>query len=664
MKKKNKILKKIVAGIILMIFFPILVVGIISVMKSQTVLEENLKTNSIQTLKEVNNGFEQYLRVTETQLETLSKNQDIEELSNTSKDHAAALKYTQSLFLDSKESTEGTVDVFYGGEYGEFLNTDQIKTIDEFNFKERDWYKQAKEAKGKIIYTEPYKDAKTGGQVITVAKGIIDSYGNLCGVLGIDLSLDFTQNHIENLKLFDTGYVLVVDKQGNMVVNNKEFVGEMVGSEIWNLIKDEDNGVYKYKYNGKIFYACQQLNTTTNWKIVGIIDGNEVLNDVSTMKIGILVTGIISVLIGVTISIIAALKIVKEINKLNLSFSKVAQGDFTSKIDVTSNDEFGDLGNNFNFMVDNVSKLMKNVESTSGELIEASINISSMAEETTASVEEVSSAIQEVANGANSQAQSATNVALSVDDLSDIIDKVGNLTNNISKLSSETESLGNKGLKTVETLIEKTEKTKENSVEAANMVNEMAKSIESINFMSNSIASITEQTNLLSLNASIEAARAGDAGKGFAVVAEEIRKLAEESKKSTDEIKSIVGSINNTANTAKCAMDESAKMLEIQNEAVFSTKDIFNKIVRSIIELSEAIKNIYDDNKEMNKNKEGVKKQVENIAAVSEETASISEEVTASTEEVNATMDQLSEYANNLQKIASKLKDELGNFNL
>jgi methyl-accepting chemotaxis protein len=315
-------------------------------------------------------------------------------------------------------------------------------------------------------------------------------------------------------------------------------------------------------------------------------------------------------------------------------------------------------------MVDNVSKLMKNVQNTSSDLLEASINISSMSEETTASISEVSNAIQEVANGATNQAQSATEVAMSVDELSNRIDDVDRQTNHINKLSGETEQLSTQGLVILKDLISKAIKTRDNSMESADLVNEMTKSIGKIQYISNAIAGITEQTNLLALNASIEAARAGDAGKGFAVVAEEIRKLAEESKTSTDQIKDIVAEINMKANNTQSAMGESTNMLQQQGEAIKETEDIFNKIVDSIIPLTGAIENINSLNKKMHSNKDEVNIQIQNIAAVSEESASISEEVTASTQEVSATMDELTRYANNLQEISSKLQDELKSFNL
>jgi methyl-accepting chemotaxis protein len=665
MKKNSKLFRKIVVAIIIMLIIPVVIVGEIAIVKSKSVLESNLKTTSMQTIKEVDKGFSQYLEIINTQLEVISKNPSLRDLSNPQADHALTVKSVQGIFKDTKDSVDGIINAGYASEYGELVLDSGVMNINKFNYKEREWYTKAKEANGKVAYIKPYKDSVTGKQVMTIAQAVKDEKGNLMGVIVIDMSLDSVMEYIGDIEVLSTGYILLVDKDGDIVADNKknkEVESSINNLPFWESAKNEEKGVYTWQYNGKLFYACQETNITTGWKLIGIIDSKEVVDNVTVIKVTMIIAIILCVIVGITISIISALYIIKEIHKLKEVLNKVAEGDFTQKVNVTAKDEFGELGDNINFMIDNVSKLMKNVQTTSSDLFEASINISNMSEETTASVSEVSNAIQEVSNGATSQAQSATEAAASAEELSDRIDEVDKETDYINNLSSETEKLSTQGLIILKDLIDKSLKTRDNSMESTSMVNEMVQSINKINYISNAIAGITEQTNLLALNASIEAARAGEAGKGFAVVAEEIRKLAEESRISTDEIKSIATEINSKAGSAQEAMEESTNMLHEQGKSIRETEDIFNKIVDSIIPLTAAIENIKNLNKKMNFNKEEVKTQIENIAAVSEESASISEEVTASTQEVSATMDELTRYANDLQEISHKLQDELKSF--
>jgi len=260
MKKSSKLFRKIVIGIIGIILLPMLVVGEISIRKSENVLENNLKTTSIQTIKEVDKGFSEYFEILSTQMNILSKNSYIKDLGDPKANHEATVKYVQGVFKDTSDSIEGVLNVYYGGEYGEFVLPDKIQTVSEFNYKERSWYKDAKESGGKIIYTKPYKDAVTGKQVMTVAQAVKDEKGQVIGVIGVDMSLDSTKEYIDNIKLLSTGYVLLVDKEGTIIVNNdnNKNVDETIQKlPFWEQAKNEDRGVYSVEQNGNLFYACQ-----------------------------------------------------------------------------------------------------------------------------------------------------------------------------------------------------------------------------------------------------------------------------------------------------------------------------------------------------------------------------------------------------------------------
>lgn len=666
MKFKNKLLTKLIGSISLLVILPIISLGCISVYKSKSSLEQTLKLASKQTLKEVNKGFSNRVETISRQVNVLTKDDDIPDLTDSEAPHKETVGYVQQSMKVTKETNEGVLNAYYAGEYGEIILDSKVMDIKDFNFKERDWYKLAKEANGKVIFTKPFKDNVTGKQIMTIAQAVMDSDNKFVGVVAVDLSLESMESYFKSAKLLNTGLIFLVDGDGNVILSNSnDQKGLKNFSElpVWNNIKSEAEGSYEWKdKQGKLDYISQETNQATTWKLIGMINADEVTSNIRELNLAIVITMAIAIVAGVILGTIIALRIMKELKKVNRVIGKVANGDFTERVEVTVKDEFGILGNNVNSMVENVSELIQSVETTSQSLVEASINISSMSEETTASVSEVSHAIQEVANGATSQAQSSTIVSESVEVLSNGMDEIAKETEGISNLSDKTEHLSSMGLRTINDLRENSKKTKANSIETTSIVTNMVKSIEKINYISKAISEITEQTNLLSLNASIEAARAGEAGRGFAVVAEEIRELSEESRNSTDEIHSIVEEINSNANAAREAMIESTKLLEVQDTDMESTKALFNEIADSVVQLTEAIKKIKTLNEKINENKSEVAEQVESIASVSEETASVSEQVSASVQEVNATMDELTEYANNLESVANKLKVEISKF--
>jgi len=231
-------------------------------------------------------------------------------------------------------------------------------------------------------------------------------------------------------------------------------------------------------------------------------------------------------------------------------------------------------------------------------------------------------------------------------------------------MTEKANEVSTEGIESVKDLIEKSGKTAEKSKVSLEVMNEMVESIDKIFYISDTIADITSQTNLLSLNASIEAARAGEMGKGFAVVADEIRKLADESKESTDEIKKIITEITEKSKLVESTMQENEVLQTEQQEAINRTEEIFGEIMKQIEMLGSGMERINALNDTMSANKDLVVDKMGTIASVSEQSAAATEEVNASTEQVNVTMEEISEHTETLQAIAKDLMETINRFKL
>ena len=666
-KKRRTIFVKMALTNVVILLLSLFFVGYISHKKSKNAMENNLEITSLQILKQADKGFSEYLNKMTQELTILNKNVDIKDLEDPAQDYKKTQQYVQYALKSIKESLSGIDNVYYSAEHGAVIVDSEITDETKLSFRDKDWYKKAKENTDKFIYSEPYVDAVTGNNVLTISKAVTGYNGEFIGVVGIDINLSEIETYIHDVSLLDYGYIVIADNNGNIVINNeknKTFGENLSGFEFWDALKNSNQENTKWTNNGELTFVLQTIDEKTGWRIVGFVEEKEITEHLSSIRNTIFIAVAVFFTLGIIASLILTKTITEQIKKINIGVRKIATGNLRERIQVSSKDEIQELAENLNTALDSISGLLKEIDSTSEEMYDSASGIASMSEETHAAVSEVANAINEVSNGSTDQATAISNVTNTVDGLSNRIDDVDKNINNILNLSEVTDKLSDDGLKVLNLLIEKSVVTKQNTQESSSNVKEMTDSIKNINQISDVISGITEQTNLLALNASIEAARAGELGKGFAVVAEEIRKLAEESKDSTDKIKSIIKEVNQKSIRFVDSMEETVNILNEQDESINNTKNIFIEIAESIEPLVEAIRYISNLTDKMNNDKENVKKEIDNISVISQDVASVSEEVTASAEEVTATMDELTEYADKLDGIAENLKEKLNKFEL
>lgn len=666
-KKRRTIFVKMALTNVVILLLSLFFVGYISHKKSKNAMENNLEITSLQILKQADKGFSEYLNKMTQELTILNKNVDIKDLEDPAQDYKKTQHYVQYALKSIKESLSGIDNVYYSAEHGAVIVDSEITDETKLSFRDKDWYKKAKENTDKFIYSEPYVDAVTGNNVLTISKAVTGYNGEFIGVVGIDINLSEIETYIHDVSLLDYGYIVIADNNGKIVINNeknKTFGENLSGFEFWDALKNSNQEKTKWTNNGELTFVLQSIDEKTGWRIVGFVEEKEITEHLSSIRNTIFIAVAVFFTLGIIASLILTKTITEQIKKINIGVRKIATGNLRERIQVSSKDEIQELAENLNTALDSISGLLKEIDSTSEEMYDSASGIASMSEETHAAVSEVANAINEVSNGSTDQATAISNVTNTVDGLSNRIDDVDKNINNILNLSEVTDKLSDDGLKVLNLLIEKSVVTKQNTQESSSNVKEMTDSIKNINQISDVISGITEQTNLLALNASIEAARAGELGKGFAVVAEEIRKLAEESKDSTDKIKSIIKEVNQKSIRFVDSMEETVNILNEQDESINNTKNIFIEIAESIEPLVEAIRYISNLTDKMNNDKENVKKEIDNISVISQDVASVSEEVTASAEEVTATMDELTEYADKLDGIAENLKEKLNKFEL
>jgi methyl-accepting chemotaxis protein len=264
-------------------------------------------------------------------------------------------------------------------------------------------------------------------------------------------------------------------------------------------------------------------------------------------KLPIIITVIIvAILLGFTYPFIKTLEraLTDSIDSMARIAMSISKGDFTQKVQVTTNDAVGELGNSFNKMQEKLREILGTTTSITKQVAETSRDIYQKNLNSKEVLTQVTSSTHELATGANQITEGVSNISIAIKEIENKITAYAHSTKKMNELSEQMTVLSVKGKQAVES---QSAGMKRNVIATANVsmaIDQLAEKANGISQITKSISEIAEQTNLLSLNASIEAARAGEHGRGFAVVAQEVRKLAEESSTSTKEVFNLVKSID------------------------------------------------------------------------------------------------------------------------
>ena len=649
---------KLTFNIMATCLIPLVIVGAVTFTTSRQILRNTLEDTTSQTLDAANIGLTSYFNSVSEQLDTLS-GIDV-------KGSEADVKLTFENMLNSLiKSNETVTRAYIQLEQGELITVSTLGSKTGIDGKRQSWYSLAKSTPEEIVVSQPYS-SMDGKTVISMSKALLLN-GKFMGVLAIEMDTQLLTSEIATTKFGEEGFIVLADECGAIISHpNTSYIGKNLDAyySYGTKLVTSKEGMTSYKEGKETKNIIYVTNEVTGWKLIATMSNIELANQT---KVLLAVFGTITLLV-ILVSYFTATKFSKGLSKniiiIKEMIAKASEGDFTNRVDIKTKDELMYLANGFNSMADNLGALINKVDISGKNVYESSLTLAAMASDTSAAVNQVAIAIDEIAQGSSNQAYNASEGTQLLQDLSDKLELILNSSVEMDNISNNTKDLSDHGLDMISTLVDKSKDTLESTNNAGDIVAEVNSSILEIGKISEAISAITAQTNLLSLNASIEAARAGEYGRGFAVVADEIRKLAEESRSSAEDIKRIVNKITEKSTVAVQAMKSTENIVIQQTEAANSAEDVFKDILKEILVLVDKVNEVKHSIDDINNFKDGVVAKIENVAAISEETASATEEVSASTQEISASVAEFSQHAENLNKQADLIKQELSKFSV
>ena len=552
-----------------------------------------------------------------------------------------------ALFVRMDKNYEEFKEIYMGTRWGGFVSSLSEEDEQGFDPRTRPWYKAAAAANGEVIITPVY--ISTGGSpVVALAQAIKDPEGAFLGCIGLDLNLTDLASRVSSIRIGKTGYCMLMQNDGLILADPKHTdynLKTLKETDIpaFNEIDKMKEGSAFIMLDGKTWKVSVFSLPEVNWKVALLIEQDEILSLFYTLLKNMILIGLFMFVLYFTLAFIFAGALKRYFKRLEIVFGKIASGDLTDRLAVKKNNEVGRIMMNLNTAIENNHTMICLLKDEADKMNSIGSQLSSSMEETAAAIKQIGENVKGVKEKAMSQAAGVTETVATVEQIN------GRLSRLVSSIEMQTESINESSVvitrmaentvkiaktldqnnELIKTVYGQTKVGKDGARTANEIVKQIAEKSASLLEASQIIQNIASQTNLLAMNAAIEAAHAGESGKGFAVVADEIRKLAEGSNLQGKQIAAVI--------------KETTEIIHNITEAGSRAEKTFIDVYNLVSQISEKEDSILEVMREQEENGKHVLDAIKRINDVTSEIDSASAEMLEGGNQIGQEMQKLAE---------------------
>ncbi|WMT43400.1 methyl-accepting chemotaxis protein [Paenibacillus sp. D2_2] len=647
----------------LILLLPSLAIGSFAYITAKNKVDDQLQNMATTDIALVDQLINQYITSKISDIDILSQ-----QLSSLSANDEQLNLYTQN-----HPEVESISMIQGSGQY--LYSPSNIKLAEDYNPKESTYYKQAMESKGRVIITEPYTSTETGNTVIALAKAT----DNGQSVVAIVLDLSDLGQIVSDVKVGENGFVIIFSSKGATVVpppwgagDSSKPAAKEAGApseddaiEQPELIFSGESGqIEQVTPDGDKRLLIYITNPLTGWKIAGDRSPIEVTNTAAPIFNNTVIVIIISTIAGAILVFSIIRSITKPLRALSDTARIISRGDLSQRVDVRSQDEFGELGASFNRMVDSLGSVVSEVTNSANQLAASSEQLTASAGQTVSATQHIVGAVEQMAEGAKKQVILVDDSSHTIHDMSQKIEQIAASARTAANTSEQVAIKSTEGGQAVQNAVQQMSSISGSVTGLSEVINRLVQTSLEIGQIIEVISEVSQQTNLLSLNASIEAARAGEQGRGFAVVAGEVRKLAEQSAKSTEQVTSLIAAIRNEIGNVEKSMCSATNEVSAGMNVVQTAGTLFSEIERYVDEVNNQVRGVSITAEQVALGTNQIVTAIDDISHVSQTTSAKSDTVSAATEEQLASMEEISSSSSYLTRMATELQALVDNFKI
>ncbi|WP_373229156.1 methyl-accepting chemotaxis protein [Cohnella sp.] len=651
---------KLILAFAVILLLPSLSIGVISYITAKNKVDDQMKQAASESIDLLNQTITQMIDAKMKDIDFLA--QQISAGSISSKQGNGEAKVREML-EKYKQLHPEIKNVFVGTEAGTIIRpSDSAPLPPDYDPRKRSWYIKTMENKGKVVVSDPDISSTTNKIEVTIAKVVIDGYG----VVGADLRMESLSDIVAKVNIGKEGYVILYDAQRKYLVHPTAKIGDVATGGTVDKRFGSDTGAQEYinAFDGKLKKDVFVTNPLTSWKLTGTWYADEVTQEAApifwktTLVLAVALAG------GAVIVFFMVRVITTPLRRLTETSRKISEGDLSRRVEVKEKDEFGQLGETFNHMVDSLRTVLLEVSQSSSQVAASAQQLSASAEQTSIATEHIASLAGEMAEGANQQVHLVEEGARTIRDVSATIQEIAASAKEVANTATKAAEMSSEGGRAIQTAAGQMHSINGSVDGVGHVIARLANTSKEIGQITKTITEIAQQTNLLSLNAAIEAARAGEHGRGFAVVAGEVKKLAEQSSESAEQIAALIQAIRSEIGEAQNSMQSATKEVSLGMEVVHTAGSLFSEIERIVDEVGSQVQEVSAASQQISAGASQVVQSIEGIAGVAQSAASGTENVSAAAEEQLASMEEISASSAALTNLAEELQVLVDKFKL